>query len=179
MPPSRASDPPARPLRVYVAAGSNIDPVANLNKALGLLRRGYTDVVASPAYANVAVGFTGADFVNLAVGFTTTVSLADLLIDLHAIETACGRGRLDEKWAPRSMDLDVLLYGDLVGEFPGAVVPRPDLVKRAYMLRPLADIAPSVVHPALGRTMGEIWARFDRSAHPMQRIDLERHGAPA
>jgi 2-amino-4-hydroxy-6-hydroxymethyldihydropteridine diphosphokinase len=70
------------------------------------------------------------------------------------------------------MDLDVLLYGDLVGEFPGAKLPRPDLVRRAFMLGPLADIAPDAVHPTLGVTIAELWSRFDRAAHPMQRVAL-------
>ena len=70
------------------------------------------------------------------------------------------------------MDLDVLLYGDLVGEFPGARLPRPDLVRRAYMLGPLADIAPQALHPTLGITIGELWARFDQAAHPLHRIEL-------
>lgn len=179
MPVSPASEAPVAPIPVYVAAGSNIDPVSNLKEALRLLRARFPDLVVSPAYANVAVGFTGADFVNLAVGFTTTLSLAELLTELHAIEAACGRGRLDEKWAPRRMDLDVLLYGDAVGEFPGAVVPRPDLVRRAYMLRPLADIAPAVMHPSLGATIGDLWSRFDQGAHAMRRIDLAGEGAPA
>jgi 2-amino-4-hydroxy-6-hydroxymethyldihydropteridine diphosphokinase len=65
------------------------------------------------------------------------------------------------------MDLDVLLFGDRVGEFPGAKLPRPDLLKRAYMLGPLAEIAPEVVHPTLGATIGELWQRFDRAAHAL------------
>jgi len=179
MPATRASEAPATPVPVYVAAGSNIDPIRNLNEALRLLRARFPDLLVSPAYANVAVGFAGDDFINLAVRFTTTLSLKDLLAELHAIETACGRGRLDEKWAPRRMDLDVLMYGDFVGEFPGAIVPRPDLVRRAYMLGPLADIAPEVMHPSLGVTVGNLWSHFDQAAHSMRRIDLAGEGAPA
>jgi 2-amino-4-hydroxy-6-hydroxymethyldihydropteridine diphosphokinase len=70
------------------------------------------------------------------------------------------------------MDLDVLLYGDLVGEFPGATLPRPDLLRRAFMLGPLADLAPGVRHPALGTTIGELWAAFDQRAHPLERVEL-------
>ena len=153
--------------RVYVAAGSNVDPVANLRRAVAALRAGFPGLVASRAYSNTAVGFDGEDFVNLVVGFDTDAALADVLAVLHAVEAQCGRPREAPKWAPRSMDLDVLLYGDLVGEFPGAKLPRPDLVKRAYMLGPLAEIAPDVVHPTLGVTIGELWRRFDRAAHPM------------
>jgi 2-amino-4-hydroxy-6-hydroxymethyldihydropteridine diphosphokinase len=154
--------------RVYVAAGSNVDPVANLRRAVAALRAAFPGLVVSKAYANTAIGFDGDDFINLVVGFDTDASLADVLAVLHAIETQCGRPREAPKWAPRSMDLDVLLFGDRVGEFPGAKLPRPDLVKRAYMLGPLAEIAPDVPHPTLGATIGELWQRFDRAAHPMR-----------
>lgn len=156
------------PVRVYVAAGSNVDPVANLKRAVGALRESFPDLACSRAYANKAVGFEGADYVNLVVGFTTTLALADVLAVLHAIESACGRPRDAPKWAPRSMDLDVLLYGDRVGTFPGAVLPRPDLLKRAYMLGPLAEIAPDLVHPTAGATVAELWERFDRDAHRLR-----------
>ncbi len=163
---------PDGPLQVYVAAGSNVDPVARLGTALAALRERFPDLVVSPAYRNAAVGFEGDDFINLAVGFTTRLSLAGLLAELHAVEARCGRGRDEPKWAKRRMDLDVLLYGGLVGDFPGAKLPRPDLVRRAYMLGPLADIAPGAVHPSLGVTIAELWSRFDQAAHPMRRITL-------
>jgi 2-amino-4-hydroxy-6-hydroxymethyldihydropteridine diphosphokinase len=170
------SDPAGAGVAVYVAAGSNVSPVDSLLKAIDALRRRFPDLVVSPAYANSAVGFEGADFINLAVGFRTSLSLEAVLAELRAVEALCGRGRADAKWAPRRMDLDVLLYGDLVGDFPGARLPRPDLGKRAYMLGPLAAIAPNVVHPTLNRTMGELWAAFDQQAHPLRRIALAPDG---
>ena len=163
---------PAAAVRVYVAAGSNVEPVASLVKALAALRARFPDLVVSPAYRNAAVGFEGDDFINLVVGFTTRLALAALLPELHAVEALCGRGRDEPKWAKRRMDLDVLLYGDLVGEFPGAKLPRPDLLKRAFMLGPLADLAPGVRHPTLGVTIEELWERFDRAAHPMHAVTL-------
>ena len=171
------SDAPERrlpdgPLTVYVAAGSNVAPVESLAKALAALRQRFPDLVVSPAYQNAAVGFEGDDFINLAVGFTTHLPLAGLLAELHAVEALCGRGRDEPKWAKRRMDLDVLLYGGLVGEFPGAKLPRPDLVRRAFMLGPLADIAPDTLHPTLGVTIAELWSRFDRAAPPMRRVTL-------
>ena len=157
---------------VYVSAGSNVSPLESLTKALKALKARFPDLLVSPAYANSAVGFQGADFINLALGFTTELDLAAVLAELHAVETVCGRGRTEAKWAPRRMDLDVLLYGDLVGEFPGAKLPRPDLIRRAYMLGPLAAIAPAVVHPVAKRTIAELWNEFDRAAHPLRRVRL-------
>ncbi len=153
---------------VYVAAGSNIEPRANLARAVDELRRAFPGVRFSPWYENHAAGFSGDDFVNLVAGFTTEASLAEILRQLHAIETLCGRPRDAARWAPRSMDLDVLLYGDLVCDEASVKLPRPDLLKRAYMLGPLAVLAPQVMHPTAGATIGELWRRFDQAAHPLR-----------
>ncbi|MBS1200974.1 MAG: 2-amino-4-hydroxy-6-hydroxymethyldihydropteridine diphosphokinase [Proteobacteria bacterium] len=158
---------------VYVAAGSNIRPREHLRKALGLMREAWPGLRVSRAYANKAVGFEGDDFVNLVAGFRTEDSLAAVLEKLHAIESDCGRPREAPKWAPRSMDLDVLMYGAVVGEFPGATLPRGDLLRRPYMLGPMAEIAPQVVHPTAGRTLGELWAQFDVAGHAMTPVSLD------
>ena len=158
--------------QVYVAAGSNVDPVVNLRKALDLLAARYESLRISPAYRNAAVGFTGDDFVNLVVGIATAQPVRELLRELHAIEEACGRTRLHPKWAPRAMDLDVLVYGDLVVDEPDLKLPRPDLVRRAYMLKPLVDLAPELRHPTLGTTMRELWRGVEAAAPVLTPIDL-------
>jgi 2-amino-4-hydroxy-6-hydroxymethyldihydropteridine diphosphokinase len=158
---------------VYVAAGSNVRPREHLRRAIGLMRKAWPDLRVSGAYRNKAVGFEGADFINLVAGFVTDQSLAEVLAELHRIEEACGRPRNAPKWAPRSMDLDVLLYGDTVGEFPGAVLPRGDLLRRPYMLGPAAEIAPSFVHPTEGVSLGELWSAFDTGGHEMWPVSLD------
>jgi 2-amino-4-hydroxy-6-hydroxymethyldihydropteridine diphosphokinase len=155
---------------VYVAAGSNIDPERNLELAAAELERAFAPLECSPWYRNRAVGFEGADFVNFVVGFETAESLPRVIARLREIEAHCGRPRDAPKWAPRAMDLDILLYGDLRCEEPGLVLPRPDLLKRAFMLGPLADIAPQLMHPTAGATIGQLWERFDRAAHPLVRV---------
>ena len=157
---------------VYVAAGGNVEPRARLAQAVTLLRQAGPTLRVSPAYRNAAVGFEGEDFINLVVVFSTDESLAQVLERLHAIEAECGRERNAPKWAARAMDLDVLLYGDEVGAFPGAVLPRPDLLRRAYMLGPLAELAPTLMHPTEKTTIDELWRRFDRGAHAMTREEL-------
>lgn len=151
--------------RVFVAIGSNVEPDRSVPRAIAELEREFAPLHLSAAYSNRAVGFDGDDFVNLVVGFTTELPLAELVARLRRIEALCGRPADSPKWGPRTMDLDVLLYGDHVS--PDAKVPRPDLLKRSYMLRPLADIAPDVVHPTEGLTIRELWERFDRDAHPL------------
>jgi 2-amino-4-hydroxy-6-hydroxymethyldihydropteridine diphosphokinase len=153
---------------VYVAAGSNVEPERHVALAVAGLEREFPGARSSPWYRNRAVGFDGADFINLVVGFTTALPVRAVLERLHAIEARCGRPRDAQRWAPRTMDLDVLLYGDLVCDEPGLRLPRPDLLKRAYMLGPLAALAPEVMHPTAHLTIGELWRRFDRSAHPLE-----------
>jgi len=158
--------------QAYVAAGSNVDPFVNLRKALDLLAARYPTLTVSPAYRNAAVGFSGDDFVNLVVGIATVQPVRELLRELHAVEEACGRTRLHAKWAPRAMDLDVLVYGDLVVDEPDLKLPRPDLVRRAYMLKPLVDLAPELRHPTLGTTMRELWRGVEAAAPVLTPIDL-------
>jgi 2-amino-4-hydroxy-6-hydroxymethyldihydropteridine diphosphokinase len=161
------SDVPA----VYVAVGSNVEPERNVAMAARELRREFPDVRFSPWYRNRAVGFEGADFINFVAGFTTALPLEAVLSRLHAIEELCGRPRDAPRWAPRTMDLDILLYGAEIRAEPRLQLPRPDLLQRAFMLGPLAALAPDVVHPTEKLTIGELWQRFDRAAHPLTEME--------
>jgi 2-amino-4-hydroxy-6-hydroxymethyldihydropteridine diphosphokinase len=159
---------------VYVAAGSNVAPFENLRRALDVLERHFAPLTVSSAYANAAVGFEGEDFVNLVVGFGTDLSVQQVIERLHAAEAACGRERNAPKWAPRAMDLDILLFGDTLCDEPGLKLPRPDLLRRPYMLGPAAEIAPGVVHPTEHRTLGELWAEMQvtQAAHALRPVEL-------
>jgi len=157
---------------VFAAAGSNVHPERNLRTALDALAQIYAPLRISPAYRNKAVGFEGEDFINLVVGFTTDDAVHKLRRQLQQIETLCGRPAVAPKWAPRTMDLDILMYGQQLSSEPGLILPRPDLLKRAYMLKPMADIAPDVQHPTLHRSMRELWEAFDRDGHAMTPVEL-------
>ena len=157
---------------VYVAAGSNVEPENHLRMALRALERIYAPLKVSPAYRNKAVGFNGADFVNLVVGFSTEEPVAQVRERLQQVESLCGRLPDAPKWASRSMDLDILLYGQLINNEPGLVIPRPDLLRRPYMLKPMADIAPEVQHPLQKKSMRELWEAFDSAGHEMREVVL-------
>jgi 2-amino-4-hydroxy-6-hydroxymethyldihydropteridine diphosphokinase len=156
---------------VYVAVGSNVEPERNLALAARELQREFADVRFSPWYRNRAVGFDGADFINFVAGFTTELPTDAMLLRLHAIEALCGRPPGAPRWAPRTMDIDVLLYGDLICDEPRLKLPRPDLLKRAFMLGPLAALVPELVHPTEKVSIGELWQRFDRAAHPLIEVE--------
>jgi 2-amino-4-hydroxy-6-hydroxymethyldihydropteridine diphosphokinase len=158
---------------VYVAAGSNVEPEKNLARACGEIARTWPGAIFSLAYRNRAVGFDGPDFINLVLGFKADASLGSVLARLRDIEVICGRPRNSPKWASRAMDLDVLLFGSCVEKTDDYTVPRPDLLKRPYMLGPMAEIAPAVMHPTVHKTIAELWREFDRDEHPMIPVGIE------
>lgn len=158
--------------KVYVAAGSNVDAVSHLRLALRELREFYPDLEVSPAYRNQAVGFDGDDFINLVVGFDTELAPVHVRDQLQRIEVLCGRAPGAAKWAARSMDLDILLFGNLISTELGLVFPRPDLTRRPYMLKPMADLGPEVVHPINGKTMQALWDAFDSEGHEMVAMNV-------
>jgi 2-amino-4-hydroxy-6-hydroxymethyldihydropteridine diphosphokinase len=157
---------------VFVAAGSNIAPLEKLRLAARELQAAFPNSHFSPWYQNKAAGFAGEDFINFVVGFSTQDSVEQVLAVLHRIESLCGRARDAPRWAPRAMDLDILLFGDLIRNEARLVLPRPDLLKRAYMLGPLADIAPEYIHPMAGLSIVELWRQFDQAAHPLHRVQV-------
>ena len=155
---------------VYVAAGSNVEPERNLALASREISRVFPGTRFSSWYRNPAVGFEGDDFINFVVGFPTELEVHEVVRRLQEIETLCGRPPGAPRWAPRSMDLDMLLYGALVLDEPKLKLPRPALLERPFMLGPLAEIAPGVEHPTAGETIGALWAKFDQKSHLMTRV---------
>lgn len=161
-------------VQVYVAAGSNIEPEKYLDRALAALEDSFAPLNVSPAYRNQAVGFEGADFINLVVGFRSALSIEAIRARLQQIEALCDRPAQAPQWAPRTMDLDILLYGERISSQSGLVLPRPDLLRRHYMLGPLAAIAPNLLHPTAHKTIRELWEAFDTGEHCMHEVTIPR-----
>jgi 2-amino-4-hydroxy-6-hydroxymethyldihydropteridine diphosphokinase len=153
--------------RVYLSLGSNLEPHRYLRAALDELRARFGAIAVSPAYRSKSVGFDGADFVNLAVGLDTELEPEALNDWLHALEDRHGRRRDVPRYSDRTLDVDVVLYGEQVIDGPGHLqIPRKEL-QHAFVLKPLADIAPQVRHPVSGRTMAELWAAFPQEREPL------------
>jgi 2-amino-4-hydroxy-6-hydroxymethyldihydropteridine diphosphokinase len=163
--------------RVYVALGSNIEPRRRLAQAAQLLITEFPGMRFSACYQNVAVGFDGADFINAAAGFDTELTLPALVTVLHHIEGQCGRQRDDAKFAPRAMDLDVLLYGEMIVDSAVARVPRADLLRRGYMLGPMAELAPQLLHPEAQRTLADLWSELSPRTPPLSRVTIDLNAA--
>ncbi|MBT2117442.1 2-amino-4-hydroxy-6-hydroxymethyldihydropteridine diphosphokinase [Dyella sp. LX-66] len=153
--------------RVYLSLGSNQQPQQYLRAALDELRARFGAIEVSPAYRSKAVGFDGPDFVNLAVGLDTELAPEALNDWLHALEDRHGRRRDVPRYSDRTLDVDIVLYGDLVRQGEGHLdIPRKEL-KHAFVLRPVADIAPGLRHPVDGRSMAELWAAFPVASEPL------------
>ena len=159
--------------RVYVSVGSNIEPEHYVRVAVRDLRAAYGPLRVSPVYASAAVGFDGDDFLNLVVGFDTGDTPEGVAERLRRIEDANGRVRGPERYAARTLDLDALTYGDQCVRSGRLVLPRDEITRYAFVLRPLADIAGDAQHPELGRTYAELWAEFDASEQPLRQVSLD------
>ncbi|MES1955581.1 2-amino-4-hydroxy-6-hydroxymethyldihydropteridine diphosphokinase [Salinisphaera hydrothermalis] len=157
---------------VVIGMGSNIDPERNVRAALDRLAQRFGTLDVSPIYTCPAVGFSGADFVNLVVAFDSDEPIEAVQNGLREIEAAGGRNRAARDGS-RTLDLDMLLFGDAVFDNGDIRVPRADILDYAFVLRPLADMWPDARHPTDGRTYRELWHAFDRPGQPLTEISLD------
>jgi len=157
---------------VLLSLGSNVEPRRYLQAAVEVLRQRFGDIRVSPAYLTPAVGFEGPDFLNNAVLVQTDMPLLDLNDWLHAVEDANGRDRSGPRFSDRTLDIDVVYYGDLVMEGPKHLrIPRPEL-KHAFVLKPMADIAPDFIDPVQQRTLAQMWQEHPQYGHAFETVDL-------
>jgi 2-amino-4-hydroxy-6-hydroxymethyldihydropteridine diphosphokinase len=158
--------------RVYLSLGSNLEPQRHLCAALGELQRRFGAIITSPVYRFPAIGFDGPDFLNLAVGLDTDVDAVSLNAWLHALEDRHGRRRDVPRYSSRTLDVDIVLYGDLVLKGKDHLdIPRAEL-DQAFVLKPLADIATRVLHPLTGTTIGELWREHPAYSQSFERVRL-------
>jgi len=161
-------------MRVWLSLGSNIDPESNIRSAVESLRRIFGSLVLSSVYSGEAVGFDGAPFLNMVVGLDTELAVSKLMERLRGVEDRQGRIRNDkDKNSPRTIDIDLLTYGDLPLQAGRVVLPRDEITRYAFVLMPLAEVAGDEVHPLTGLTYGELWAAFDKTRQTLNPVELD------
>ena len=158
---------------VFLGLGSNQDAPAMFNSALKALAAQFGTIEKSPVYESEAVGFDGTNFLNMVVRVQTSLSVGELLAALRAIEDDHGRDRSQPKFASRTLDIDILTYDRRVGEFDGVLLPRDEVLKNAFVLRPLADSWPTMTHPENNRSFAELWQAYDQSSQKLWRAECQ------
>lgn len=159
--------------RVYVSVGSNMDRERNIRSCIEILKKRFGSLVISTVYQSRAVGFEGDDFFNLVVGFDTKMDVYTLVKLLRSIEACHNRRRNKTRFSPRTLDLDLLIYDDLVLEETELHIPRDEITRYAFVLCPLAEVAGQWFHPLIKHTLTELWAAFDKNRERLRPVNLE------
>ena len=161
--------------RIFIGVGSNVEREKHIRAGIREIQGVFHNLRISTIYENKAVGFAGANFYNFVIGCDTDLDLDEVIHQLHRIEDEHGRDRSQPQFSSRTLDLDLLLYDDLVIRKESVKLPRPDIDKYAFALCPLADIAAELRHPVSGKTYARLWSEFDRSGQELWpvKFDLE------
>jgi len=147
--------------RLYISLGSNVDRQHHVTAGLNALEKLFGSLTLSSLFASKAVGFDGAEFYNMVIGASTELNITEVATALRDIEFANGRQVDAKKYSPRTLDLDLLLFDDLILEHP-AQIPRAEITENAFVLWPLAEVAPELEHPILKQSYQQLWQTYDK-----------------
>ncbi|TWX73163.1 2-amino-4-hydroxy-6-hydroxymethyldihydropteridine diphosphokinase [Colwellia sp. C1TZA3] len=152
---------------IYISLGSNINRQHYIEQGLNALTEAFGSLTLSSLFESEAVGFAGKAFYNMVVGVSTELTLADVAVTLREIEFAHGRSQDAKKFSPRTLDLDLLLYDEVIADSP-AQIPRDEISKNAFVLCPLAEVAGHLAHPIIAQRYDELWQQYDKSQQKLK-----------
>lgn len=159
--------------RIYISVGSNINAEYHIRGAGQALRLHFGELIISSVYESKAVGFAGDNFLNLVIGADTEQDVLSVCRILHNIEDQFGRERTGPKFSSRTLDLDLLVYDDLVMNESGVQIPRNEISKNAFVLWPLAEVAPTTQHPLLAKTYAQMWEEYDKTKQELKPVPFD------
>ena len=158
--------------KVYLSLGSNVNREKMLRECKKQLQTHFSQLHISSVYENPAVGFVGDDFYNCVLAFDTELSLEALVNILASIQRDLADRWNEHRFNDRTIDIDLLLYGDYVSDNVADKLPRADITDYAFVLRPLMELAPTEQHPVLKKTFKELWQAFDQDAYVLTPVDF-------
>ena len=156
----------------YISIGSNIDKEKHIPASLKALEAHFGQLTISSIYETDPIGFEGDLFYNLVVAFDSNLDVKAIMEILRQIELDNGRNRDCKKFSPRTLDLDLILYGDLIIDEDRIRIPRDEIERYAFVLEPLAEIAGHLRHPVTGMRYTEMWDKFDKTKLKQRRVNL-------
>lgn len=159
---------------IYISIGSNVDRKKNIQRAINLLAENFSGIKCSNVYESEAVGFEGDNFYNLVVKTSTHDSLTTVLESLKKIEFKCGRknDKTEKKFSSRTIDLDLLLFGNEILHNDNIDIPRADIARYAFVLLPLFELAPDLLHPELKITISDLWNQFNGDKENQKQVSF-------
>ena len=155
---------------IFIGIGSSIGKRENIYKGVRLLAEKFGELRLSTVYESEAIGFEGGTFYNLVAELRSQLSIEDVINRLKNIELQLGRPLNAIKFAPRTLDLDLLLYDNHIDDI--CDIPRKEITENAFVLQPLAELAPRLKHPILGLSYGELWSSYPKNKQKLWKIDL-------
>jgi 2-amino-4-hydroxy-6-hydroxymethyldihydropteridine diphosphokinase len=160
--------------KIYISLGSNIEREFHVQQGLSALAVAFNlpfeELELSSLFESEAVGFSGSAFFNMVIGIMTSQSVEQVAATLRDIEYSNGRTTDAKKFSPRTLDLDLLLYDDLIIDSP-AQLPRHEIDKNAFVLWPLSEIAPQLVHPIIKKNYYTLWENYDKNHQQLKIVD--------
>ncbi|WP_432472096.1 2-amino-4-hydroxy-6-hydroxymethyldihydropteridine diphosphokinase [Amphritea sp. HPY] len=158
--------------QVFVSIGSNINREHYINSCLDALQIEFGELELSSVYESEAVGFDGDCFYNMVAAFHTELSVGQLNLALKGIEDRNQRSRQGPKFSGRTLDIDILTYDALIGDIEGVALPREEIIHNAFVLCPLAELAPKECHPVLAETYQQLWLEYDKASQKLWLVDF-------